>query len=76
MTIALIEQCDLQGLRQEMYAETQGLTLSAVKSRLLRARQRLRVEIVNNCQVRFDENGHVCCHVPPVKCYYHINSNV
>ncbi|WP_053103469.1 sigma-70 family RNA polymerase sigma factor [Thiopseudomonas alkaliphila] len=61
---SVIEQCDLQGLRQEMYAETQGLTLSAVKSRLLRARQRLRVEIVNNCQVRFDENGHVCCHVP------------
>ena len=61
---SVIEQCDLQGLRQEVYAQTQGLTLSAVKSRLLRARQRLRIEIVKNCQVRFDEKGRVCCHVP------------
>jgi len=60
----VIEQCDLQGQLQERYAEQSGLTLSAVKSRLLRARQRLRKEIVVNCQVRFDENGQVCCHEP------------
>ncbi|MFA5628308.1 MAG: sigma-70 family RNA polymerase sigma factor [Thiohalomonadaceae bacterium] len=61
---SVIEQCDLQGQPQERYAEQYGLTLSAVKSRLLRARQRLRKKIVVNCQVRFDENGQVCCHVP------------
>lgn len=60
----VIEQCDLQGQLQERYAEQHGLTLSAVKSRLLKARQRLRKEIVVNCQIRFDENGQVCCHVP------------
>jgi RNA polymerase sigma-70 factor (ECF subfamily) len=61
---SVVEQCDLQGQAQERYADQYGLTLSAVKSRLLRARQRLRKEIVVNCQVRFDENGQVCCHVP------------
>lgn len=60
----VVEQCDLQGQLQERYANQYGLTLSAVKSRLLRARQRLRKKIVVNCQVRFDENGQVCCHVP------------
>ncbi len=60
----VIEQCDLQGQLQERYAGQYGLTLSAVKSRLLRARQRLRTKIVVNCQVRFGENGQVCCHVP------------
>jgi len=61
---SVIQRCDLQGQLQERYAKQYGLTLSAVKSRLLRARQRLRSEIVENCQVRFDENGQVCCHVP------------
>ncbi len=61
---SIVEQCDLQNQTQQRYAEQHGLTLSAVKSRLLRARQRLRKKIVMNCQVRFDENGKVCCHVP------------
>ena len=60
----VIEQCDLQGVRQQVFAETHGLSLAAVKSRLLRARQRLRDNLVCNCQVRFDETGQVCCHVP------------
>jgi RNA polymerase sigma-70 factor (ECF subfamily) len=60
----IIEQCDLHGQPQQHYADQYGLTLTAVKSRLLRARQRLRKEIVVNCQVRFDKNGQVCCHVP------------
>lgn len=61
---SVIEQCDLQGQLQAHYAQQHGLTLSAVKSRLLRARQRLRKKITTNCQVRFDEYGQVCCHVP------------
>lgn len=61
---SVIQQCDLQGQTQLQYAQQQGLTLSAVKSRLLRARARLRKKIEINCQVEFDENGHVCCHTP------------
>ena len=45
----VVEQCDLQGQRQECYAEQYGLTLSAVKSRLLRARQCLRKEVPLTC---------------------------
>ncbi|MFI4940627.1 MAG: sigma-70 family RNA polymerase sigma factor [Burkholderiales bacterium] len=61
----IIEQCDLQGIKQVDYAKTRNLSLSAVKSRLLRARQRLRAALVKNCQVRFDdETGEVCCHTP------------
>lgn len=59
----IIEQCDLQGVKQQAFAQTHGLSLSAAKSRLLRARQRLREALTRNCQVRFDETGRVCCHV-------------
>lgn len=62
----IIEQCDLQGLRQQDFAQAHGLSLPATKSRLLRARQRLREALTANCQVRFDDSGHVCCHVPRV----------
>ena len=61
---AIIEQCDLLGMKQRDYADAHGLSLAAVKSRLLRARQRLRDNLVRNCQVRFDAAGQVCCHVP------------
>ena len=60
----IIEQCDLQGVKQQAFADSHGLGLAAVKSRLLRARQRLRVLLTGNCQVRFDESGNVCCHTP------------
>jgi RNA polymerase sigma-70 factor (ECF subfamily) len=35
----IIEQCDLNGMKQQDYAEAHGLMLPAVKSRLLRAQQ-------------------------------------
>ncbi|RMF16914.1 MAG: sigma-70 family RNA polymerase sigma factor [Gammaproteobacteria bacterium] len=60
---AILEACDLQGQTVRAYAEAQGLRLSAAKSRLLRARQRLREALIRNCQVNFDEDtGQVCCH--------------
>lgn len=59
----IIRHCDLQGLRQAEFASTRNLTLPAAKSRLLRARQRLRELMMHNCQVRFDAQGRVCCHV-------------
>lgn len=60
----IIEQCDLQGVKQQIFADTHGLSLSATKSRLLRARQCLREALIRNCQVRFDNSGRVCCHAP------------
>ncbi len=60
----IIQACDLAGLTVRAYAEANELSLAAAKSRLLRARQRLRSSLVGNCQVRFDETGNVCCHVP------------
>jgi RNA polymerase sigma-70 factor (ECF subfamily) len=56
--------CDLDGLTQEAYAELKGLTLPGAKSRVQRARKRLREHLSTVCQVRLDEAGRVCCFVP------------
>lgn len=61
---AVIVLCDLQGLPQKAYAAQAGITLSATKSRLLRARQRLRQRMTQACQVQFDEVGRVDDFVP------------
>ena len=60
----IIEQCDLEGVKQKDYAAAQQLSLPAVKSRLLRARERMRTRMSSACQVRFDEQGRVLGHVP------------
>jgi RNA polymerase sigma-70 factor, ECF subfamily len=60
----IIQQCDLEGVKQQDYAEARGLSLPAAKSRLLRARQRMRDTLTRNCQVRFDEAGRVDSHIP------------
>jgi len=56
--------CDLQGMTQMEYAGRLGISLSAAKSRVQRARARMQAQMVNACQVRFDESGEVCCFVP------------
>lgn len=60
----VITKCDFDGMGQKDYADQRGISLAAAKSRLLRARQRLRVHLVEKCQVSFDDAGRVCCHVP------------
>jgi RNA polymerase sigma-70 factor (ECF subfamily) len=60
----IIEQCDLNGMKQQAYADAHNLTLAAVKSRLLRARQKMRDTLSTNCQVHFDADGRVDGHVP------------
>lgn len=60
---AIVQACDLQGQTVRDFAQTHDLSLSAAKSRLLRARQRLRQQLVANCGVQFDPSGLVCCHV-------------
>lgn len=59
-----ITLCDLDGLSQEAYARLKGLTLPGAKSRLQRARKRLRDQLATACQVSFDITGKVCCFVP------------
>ncbi|MEY2633083.1 MAG: hypothetical protein RIR00_1737 [Pseudomonadota bacterium] len=59
-----ITLCDIEGLSQQGLADRLGLTLPAAKSRIQRARKRLRAQLVTACQVHFDADGHVCCFVP------------
>ena len=59
-----ITLCDLQGMAQADYAATKGLRLSAAKSRLQRARQRLKQRMTDGCQVQLDESGRVSDFVP------------
>jgi RNA polymerase sigma-70 factor (ECF subfamily) len=61
---AILRACDLQGQTLRAFAIAQGLSLPAAKSRLLRARQRLRQRIATACQVRFEADGSVAGHVP------------
>ena len=60
-----ISLCDIEGLTQRALADRLGLSLAGAKSRIQRARARLRARLVENCQVRFDDSGRVCCHRPP-----------
>ena len=52
-------RCDLEGMAQNTYATQTGLSLAAVKSRLRRARQRLREQLIASCKVQLDASGHV-----------------
>jgi RNA polymerase sigma-70 factor, ECF subfamily len=61
---AILRACDLEGQTQRVFAQAQGLSLPAVKSRILRARQRLRERMSQACQVRFEPDGRVASHVP------------
>lgn len=60
----ILHQCDIEGVKQQAYADAHNLSLPAVKSRLLRARQRMRDYLIDNCGVQFDAVGKVCCHAP------------
>jgi len=61
----IIEQCDLNGLKQADYAKAHGLSLAATKSHLLRARARMGDTLSTNCKVEFDPEGRVTgCYVP------------
>ncbi|MDG3086870.1 sigma-70 family RNA polymerase sigma factor [Vibrio hannami] len=57
----VITACDLQGMNQQDYAIQHGLTLPAVKSRLRRAREKLKQQIEASCNVKLDDNQNICC---------------
>lgn len=59
-----ITECDLNGMSQEDYARKLGLSLPGAKSRIQRARKRLRAQLTLSCQVRLGPQGQVCCFVP------------
>lgn len=59
-----IELCDIGGMTQRAFAELKGLSLPGAKSRVQRARQRLRSQLLCACKVVLDEHQHVCCFVP------------
>ncbi len=59
-----ITLCDLEGLTQEEYARRKGLSLPGAKSRVQRARKRLRERLTQACQVRLDAAGQVSDFVP------------
>lgn len=56
--------CDIEGMTQQAFARHLGLSLPAAKSRVQRARLRLRAHLADACQVKLDEEGKVCCFVP------------
>ncbi len=59
-----IRLCDLEGMSQRQYAELKGVSLAAAKSRVQRARKRLKKQLETVCQVSWDETDKVCCFVP------------
>ncbi len=58
----VLRACDLEGQTQRAYADAHGLSLPAVKARLLRARQRLRDRLTQVCRVQFEPDGRVGGH--------------
>ena len=58
----ILRACDLEGQTQRAFAQAHGLSLPATKSRLLRARQRLRDRLTRVCQICFEPDGKVCGH--------------
>lgn len=60
----IIKCCDIEGMSLQQYATDNQLTLSATKSRVQRARKRLRDQMILKCQVKIDESGAVCCFTP------------
>jgi RNA polymerase sigma-70 factor, ECF subfamily len=54
---------DLEGLSQKALAEKLGISISGAKSRVQRAREKLKEEILNCCQYEFDKYGNIisCC---------------
>lgn len=58
----LIELCDIYQYSQKEVATYKNLSLPAVKSRLLRARQHLKQQMMETCTIELDELAQICCH--------------
>lgn len=60
----VITLCDLEGMSQADYAARVGVSLPGAKSRVQRARLRLREQLTCACKLRLDDQGKVCCFTP------------
>lgn len=63
---------ELEGLTQKQFAEKAGISISGAKSRVQRAREKLKAEIISCCEYEFDPYGNIlaCCkYSPPGKNY-------
>lgn len=59
-----ITLCDIEGMTQQDFAKLKGITLPAAKSRVQRARTRLKARMSEACQVSFEPTGEVAGFVP------------
>ena len=64
---AIIQSCDLEGMSQKDYADANGLSLTGAKSRIQRARKRLKQALQVECNIIFDKEGNVCCFGSDIK---------
>lgn len=53
----IIRDCDLGGMTLAQYAQSRRLSLSAAKSRVQRARRRMRTVMLSLCRTQIDEAG-------------------
>lgn len=60
----ILRSCDLGGMTQAAYAAAVGISVPGAKSRLQRARVRLKEQLSTACRVSLDDSGAVCCFVP------------
>ncbi|MBI5900521.1 MAG: sigma-70 family RNA polymerase sigma factor [Rhodocyclales bacterium] len=56
--------CDIEGMTQQDFARLKGITLPAAKSRVQRARTRLKARMTEVCRVSFEASGEVAAFVP------------
>jgi RNA polymerase sigma-70 factor (ECF subfamily) len=59
-----ITRCDLEGMSQAEYATLVGVSLPGAKSRVQRARLRLREQLACSCKLRLDDQGKVSGFTP------------
>ena len=63
----VLDAVELQGISQTQYAKAHSLPVSTVKSRLQRAKQKIRTQIKNSCFLTTDAYGNIVDFVRPVK---------
>jgi RNA polymerase sigma-70 factor (ECF subfamily) len=59
-----ITLCDIEGGSQQALADRLGISLSSAKSRIQRARKRLKAKMEQGCRVRYDESGNIAGFTP------------
>jgi len=61
----VMEAIEVSGISQVAYAEQNNLPLSTVKSRIQRARKKIKETVMNSCYLRTDKFGNVTDYSPP-----------